>query len=130
MIKHQRRGTAIVETSKGILVVSGKSKRFLLPGGRANKNEPRLVAVTRELREETGLMAKSVKYLFSYKGQIHKGHNGCYFRDYHKVFLIKATGRARPRSEVKHVAWYARESEVMLSKSARDIIDKYLNGKY
>jgi len=53
-IKKRRRGTAIVETSKGILVTSGSSKIFILPGGGANKRETRLVAAIRELKEETG----------------------------------------------------------------------------
>ena len=37
----RRRGVAIVENSKGILVVAGHSKKFMLPGGGANRWESR-----------------------------------------------------------------------------------------
>jgi len=37
----RRRGTAIVETPNGILVVAGRSKKFMLPGGGAEKRESR-----------------------------------------------------------------------------------------
>mgnify|MGYP001595728927 CR=1 FL=1 len=36
----RRRGTAIVETEKGILVAAGRGK-FLLPGGNAKRSESR-----------------------------------------------------------------------------------------
>jgi 8-oxo-dGTP diphosphatase len=55
---HRRRGTAIVETKKGILVVSGHGKVFMLPGGAANHKESRLQAAIRELQEETGLVSR------------------------------------------------------------------------
>jgi len=49
MIKKRRRGTAIVGTSRGILVVAGRNKLSVLPGGGANKEESRTEAVVREL---------------------------------------------------------------------------------
>lgn len=52
MTKRRRRGTAIVETTEGILVTSGHKRVFILPGGEANKDESRMQAAIRELREE------------------------------------------------------------------------------
>ncbi len=50
----RRRGTAIVETNKGILLTSGKGRVFILPGGGARRSESRLRAALRDLEEETG----------------------------------------------------------------------------
>jgi hypothetical protein len=72
MVYERRRGTAIVKFPEGILVVSLGSKSFMLAGGGANKGESRRKAAMRELQEETGLKPLSSKYLFSYKGRLHK----------------------------------------------------------
>lgn len=125
MTKKRRRGTAIIETSRGILVASGKRKIFLLPGGGAKKGETRQQAAIRELEEETGLHAHSVKYLFSYKGKPHKSYSGGYFQDHHKVFLVKSYGHCRPRKEIKQLAWYKQDSDICLSQTTREIIEKY-----
>ena len=37
----RRKGAAIVDTKEGILVVAGRSKRYILPGGGANNGESR-----------------------------------------------------------------------------------------
>lgn len=113
-----RRGTAIVDTNKGILVTSGRKKTFLLPGGVARKSESRKRAAIRELEEETGLKAYSCKYLFRHRGFAR-----------HKVFLIKAKGHARPRHEIKHIAYWKPGSHLHLSNSTKEIIERYLEYK-
>jgi 8-oxo-dGTP diphosphatase len=124
-MKKRRRGTAIVETSKGILVTSGRKKIFLLPGGGAEHNESRRKAAIRELREETGLKAYSSHFLFKFEGAKHKNYKGGHFKDYHKVFLIKASGVAKPRHEIKHIEWYKPSSEIHLSRITKTIIEQY-----
>lgn len=61
-VTKRRRGTAIVETPKGILVVASSNGVYLLPGGGANDGESRTDADIRELKEETGLIATNTKF--------------------------------------------------------------------
>ena len=124
-IRNRRRGTAIVETEKGILVTAGRGGVFILPGGGADKHETRIEAAMRELREETGLKPYYAKYLFRHVGRVHKSHGHGYFQDYHTVCLIKAAGEARPCHEIKHIAYYKPGSDVRISGVTREIIEKY-----
>lgn len=121
----RRRGTAIVETDQGILVTAGRSGKFLLPGGGAEKGESRTQAAVRELREETGLKAYSVQFLFRYQGSINIKKNGTRWRDHHTVCLIKAHGRARPRHEIKYVDYYTPDCHVNISRTTEKIIKRY-----
>ena len=129
MVRKRRRGAAIVDTPDGILVVSGRKKLFILPGGGTNKGESRKKAAIRELREETGLHAISSSYLFRYVGSIHKDYRGGHFQDHGKVFLIKAEGIARPRDEVKYIAYYKEGSDLRISGVTRKVIEKYYRSK-
>lgn len=123
-IKIRRRGTALIETAEGILVVSEDGVRFSLPGGAAHKDEPRIQAAIRELQEETGLAAYSVKYLFSHLGDIRK-RGSTYSRNYHKVFLIEAEGIPAPRQEIKVVQFYRPGDPLKLSDSTLRILARY-----
>ncbi len=81
-----RRGTAIVETEQGILLVKNGSGTILLPGGRAENHESRFEAAIRELREETGLLAFCALSLFEYASRSND----------HRVVWILASGEPRP----------------------------------
>lgn len=124
----RRRGTAIVETPKGILVTASKNKLFLLPGGGAEKWESRRKATIRELKEETGLKAISWKYLFTWnepkynsKGKKRK------IRNMHKVFLVKAEGIPKPNyHDVSHIAYWTPRCDVNISRTTSAIIERYL----
>ena len=128
-VKKRRRGTALVETEKGILVTAGRSRVFLLPGGGANRGESRIEAAMRELREETGLKPYYAKYLFRHRGRVSKSHGHGYFQDHHTVCLIKAHGTPSPRHEIKHVAFYKPGARVHISGVTREIIEKYYGYK-
>lgn len=107
----RRRGTAIVDTQKGILVVRQGRANYLLPGGGAKSGEPRIEAAIRELREETGLIAFDVHFLFEYQKS--------------KVFLIKADGIPRPKHEISQIGYYERDSPIPLSLNTKLIIEQY-----
>jgi 8-oxo-dGTP diphosphatase len=124
-VRKRRRGTAIVETPAGILLVAGKSGRFALPGGGADKQEPREAAAIRELEEETGLKATSVQYLFSYVGGIRQ-RGLRLVRNHHKVFLIQAEGEPRPTQEIKAIKFYRLGEAGNISASAKEIIKLYM----
>lgn len=125
----RRRGTAIVETSQGILVTASRNKLFLLPGGGAEKWESRRKATIRELKEETGLKAYSCKYLFKWSEPKYNYHNGKKrkIRNLHKVFLIKAEGKPKPNyQDVSHIEYWKEKSDVNISRTTKKIIEEYL----
>lgn len=127
MIKKRRRGAALVETNKGILVVAWKEKNlgFMIPGGGANFFERRKKAAIRELEEETGLKAVSAKYLFKFKGPIFKNKKGKLQQNHSKVFLIRTEGKPKPKNEVKHIAYWKPGSKINLMKGAQMLLDIY-----
>jgi len=127
MSDKRRKGVAIVDTSKGILIVAGRSKRFILPGGGAQKRESREKAAIRELYEETGLKTKNIQYLFDYVGKKWHTYSGRSVRNHAKVFLVKTYGIARPRHEIKYIGFWKPRSNLHLTGGTKSIIKKYLN---
>lgn len=123
---HRRRGTAIVETKKGILLAAGRSKVFLLPGGGANRRESRMQAAIRELKEETGLEPYFAMALFRFEGRTHSFKQ---IKDLHTVYYIKAKGEPQPKQEIKYLEWYTQGKEVKLSESTRKVIEQYYEYK-
>lgn len=106
----KRRGTAIVETDKGILVVSHNSL-FLLPGGAARSDELQILAAIRELQEETGTYPEEVRYLFKHLNS--------------KIFLMKIVGIPKPCSEITRIDYYIPGKDIPLSFNTKKIIDRY-----
>ena len=80
-------------------------------------------AVVRELKEEIGLTVKTSRYLFSYDDP----KDGRRVRNLHKVFLVEAEGTPTPDNhEVRYVVYWNNGMDVLLSDSAKAIIDRYL----
>ncbi len=118
----RRRGTAIVDTDKGILLMSNSSRLYLLPGGGAKKGEDRMDAVIRELKNEIGLEPKSCRYLFSFDEPEDKK-----LRNLHKVYLVEIEGDiATQTNQRKHVEYWHEGSKLKLSNAASLIIDRYM----
>ncbi len=112
----------IVENENGILLTRMNNEPWLLPGGMAERNEPRIIAAIRELKEETKLHALEVKFLFEHESWKH----------YHKVYLIRAEGTPSPSSEVKFLNYYPMDGQnfnEQIQKSSAEIIQKYLVAK-
>ncbi len=124
MVRTRRRGTALIDTPKGILVVSKNGGTYLTPGGGARPKESRQDAAIRELKEETGLKVVDIAYLFDFMGVTHRGARGGLFKNHHKVYLVTATGVPKPSREIRSVAYYDGRGP-RISYSAQRIIAKY-----
>ena len=126
-VMKRRRGTAIVETTGGILLTSEHGNVFILPGGGAERGESRFVAALRELTEETGLLPYYARIIFRHKGGVSKTFSGQHlFQDHHTVCLVRATGTPKPGGgDCKHIAYYFPGCHVRISHTTREIIEKY-----
>jgi 8-oxo-dGTP diphosphatase len=110
----RHRGTVIVDTPKGILVVSYNGRTFYLPGGGAEKGESRKDAAIRELKEETSLETVACSFLFEYESLTNS----------HKVFLIESTGFAKPSSEIRFIDYF-NGSNLKVSTATWEILEQY-----
>lgn len=131
-VRYRRRGTAIVETKRGILLTGGRrGKPFILPGGGAKRGESRFVAALRELAEETHLLPYAAEVIFRHKGKIRPTMSGRHkFQDQHTVCLVKASGMPRPGGgDAKRIAYYYPGSEVWISSTTREILERYYEWK-
>ena len=130
-IRYRRRGTAIVETPHGILLTAGRGKPFILPGGGARRGESRFMAALRELTEETHLLPYAAEVIFRHKGKIRPTMSGRHrFQDQHTVVLVKASGSPRPGGgDAKRIAYYYPGCNVWISKTTKEIIDRYYEWK-
>jgi len=131
-IKYRRRGTAIVETKKGILLVASNPVKgpFILPGGGANRGESRFIAALRELTEETGMLPYAGEILFKHLGRSRPTMSGRgLYQDHHTVCLIKTTGVPTPHDDAKRMDFYYPGCHIWVSKETQEILDRYFEWK-
>jgi 8-oxo-dGTP diphosphatase len=64
----KQRATVVCQLGARILLVSKEGSRWSLPGGKASGGESLQAAASRELMEETGLLALNLRYLFDFAG--------------------------------------------------------------
>lgn len=118
----RKRGTAIIDTDRGILLISTSNRLYILPGGGAKKDENRMDAAIREVKAETGLVPKNCKYLFSFDEPEDRK-----LRNLHEVFLIEVDSiKAKPPNQRKHIEYWHEGSKLNLSNSTTLIIDRYM----
>lgn len=93
--------------------MSSSGGYFRLPGGKPEKGEASIQAAIRELREETGLRAYDVRYLFKF-------HES-------KIFKIEANGEPIPGSEIHYFDFFepGKQMEVKVSHNTRKILEMY-----
>jgi 8-oxo-dGTP pyrophosphatase MutT (NUDIX family) len=94
----RERATALVIRDNKVLLVRDKGhKEFSLPGGGIRHDEPTVSAVAREIKEELGLTASSVKriHALDFTGSLSR----------HKVCLVEATGEPHIREELDKYIW-------------------------
>jgi 8-oxo-dGTP pyrophosphatase MutT (NUDIX family) len=92
-----------------------KGDRFMLPGGSANRGEPRLVAAIRELKEEADLEVSSLLFLFESESSYCS----------HKVFYARTSGVARPKSEIAEMSWSQDVRIEEISRSSVEIMGDF-----
>jgi colanic acid biosynthesis protein WcaH len=87
----------LIKYDKGIILCKRKNSpakgRFWLPGGRILKGESLEQAVKRKLKEETGLRAKSIKFIGTYTNYFKRGFYGFPFHAIVSVFLVEARNK-------------------------------------
>lgn len=115
----RRRGTAIIETPKGILVVSHNDKTYNLPGGGVETGENQKQATIRELKEETTLETNQIEFLFNFEALFNNHH----------VYLIEPKGTAKPNREIKYVKYY-NGANPKISKVTYEILSYYQANKF
>ncbi|WP_408292885.1 NUDIX domain-containing protein [Paraburkholderia sp. RL17-373-BIF-A] len=64
----KQRATVACSRKGRLLLVAKERGRWAMPGGRPETDEPLSRTAFRELREETGLPAVSVRYAFQFRG--------------------------------------------------------------
>lgn len=111
------RATVILRRGDNFLVVREKSGKWLLPGGKVENNELPISAATRELFEETSLVATGISFLFEYKS----------FSNIHIVFsaIVAKTANPKATGEVNETRWISLNeiSDMETTPATKKIID-------
>ena len=97
MAKRRRATVLAVKEGRYLLVRERGNRSYALPGGGVERGEPTLLAVVRELHEETRLKASQIRYVGDLDGR----------RAYHFVFLAEVYGEVRlQRKELSGYLWW------------------------
>jgi 8-oxo-dGTP diphosphatase len=113
------RATVLCVRDDRILLVARDRSRWALPGGRIRRDEAPHEAASRELEEETTLIADELMYLFQFNG----------FNTQHHVFFAEVGPHlvAQPSNEIARCKWFAPVKIATLSASVptRGIVELF-----
>ena len=112
------RATAVVIRDGMVLLVRnrpGGRSEFMMPGGAIEPGESPRSAAVRELREETGLEATKVEYLFTWDSSVFRHH----------VFRIEAEGEVTIEpEEIAEFRWWDQEEEMSMFGHVKAILGR------
>ena len=119
------RSTVLIEDKRGILLVRGKrDKVFITPGGGIDKEMSARIAAQRELVEELGVNAKSLKEFGFFEGSGSptdwRGRT-----QEHNLFKAELSGTPRPSAEIAEIAYWKPGSNLPLSVDTEAILTRY-----
>ena len=117
----RRRATLILRRDGRVLLLRDIGRDFYaLPGGGIDRDEPPIVAAARELHEETGLEATSIKYLFNHLGK----------RTDHHVYAVEAEGEITIQDdEIESFAWWDTQDDTRVAPHVRQILERLNQAK-
>jgi len=109
----ERAGVVVIRDDK-VLLVKGRSD-YMMPGGAVEPGDSPMNAAARELREEAGLEAKQVEYLFTWDSAINRHH----------TFRIEAEGEVEiARDEISGFVWWDRKEELSIFGHVEAILER------
>ena len=124
--KIRKRGTIILKTQRGILVVQEPNGSWSLPGGGIEKNESDVEGALRELREETTVKGKRANYQFDTRGNVHRNRQGQRYVNLYKIYEVtEYENQPKPSNEIRKIRYWKPEKDMRLTSTTERILDIY-----
>jgi 8-oxo-dGTP diphosphatase len=118
IFRKRLRATVIVLMEEGVLLAGDSSGLVLLPGGGVDHGELPIAAAARELHEETGLVAVSLRFLFNHESPT----------NLHHVYFCEAEGMPIASDDAETLLFLdqsAMVSPLNLSPATRTILNRF-----
>jgi ADP-ribose pyrophosphatase YjhB (NUDIX family) len=116
----ERAAAVVIRKGKVLLVKDKTLQKYSLPGGGVHEGETLSQAVARELFEETGLKARRMHFIGSFRGAV----------SHHKAFLVQAEGHAHLKNkdeegggELSSYVWWDMKSPLPVYQHVKVILD-------